>query len=242
MCSNPDLLGSTLRDEWNFTGHVVSDCGAVSNGYEYRQDGIESLENASARAVKAGTDMNCGDAYSTSLSDALLHKLLTADDIDTAITRSLFIRFQLGTFDPKAASTGANPFASISADVVGSNETIALARKAAAESVVLLKNKEDTLPLFSKDASSKYKNIAIVGPAANDSLLLLGNYHGLPATTPSALAADGTMATPLLALQHRLHQTDINVSYAPGMPVIVGDGAWEFGFVSACESLCCILQ
>lgn len=70
-----------------------------------------------------------------------------------------------------------------------------------------------------------------MGPSANDSLLLLGNYHGLPATTAAAEAEGGSASTPLLALQHRLKDTGVNISYAPGLPVVVGDGVWEFGSV-----------
>ena len=71
MCANGELLGGTLRNEWGFTGHVVSDCGAVVNAYQYRQDNTSSLADASARAIKAGTDMNCGSAYTDSLADAV---------------------------------------------------------------------------------------------------------------------------------------------------------------------------
>ena len=175
-------------------------------------------------------------------------------DIDTAVSRSLLGRFELGTFDPAAAASGgANPFAHISQDVVGSAAHISLARQAARESLVLLKNRDKVLPLLSPssspssspmssstssparntdNAAPRYKNIAIVGPSANDDLLLLGNYHGLPTTTAAAQANDGSAATPLLALQHRLQHTGANVTYAPGLPVVVGDGAWEFGYAS----------
>eukprot|EP00943_MAST-04B_sp_MAST-4B-sp1_P003116 g3116.t1 len=218
MCANTQLLEKTLRDEWAFNGSVVSDCGAVGNMYDPMYK-FSSIPKAAAASMTAGTDMNCGNAYTDGLQDALKAKLLDEAILDKAISRSLLGRFEVGQFD----SPEDNPYTKITMDVVGSEKHLMLARKAAAESVVLLKNLNNALPFVSSDSDSKnkqlkYKTVAVIGPNANDNLVLLGNYHGLPAY--------GNVSTPLAAFQKRMGKE--NILYAAGVNVVTGDGAWGF--------------
>lgn len=173
-----------------------------------------SPEAAAAAALKSGTDLNCGNGYDA-LNLSLARKLVSEADIDTAVTRTLTGRFELGLFDPPAR----NPFASIPLSTVGSPTHLSLARKVAADSVVLLKNSAEagdhpTLPLD----PTTLKRVAVLGSHANDTLVQLGNYHGHSA---------GQTVTPLEALTKRLGSATA-VKYSAGC-AIVGDGAWEFG-------------
>jgi beta-glucosidase len=210
MCGNAELLTGTLRKNWSYTGHVVSDCSAVGNIYDpagYTDD----LPSASAMALKAGTDMNCGSAYAASMQQAVDKKMVAEEDINTAISRSLLGRFEVGQFDPPED----NPFTAIPLEVVGSPKHFQIAREVARKSIVLLKNDDGVLPL----SNSSQKTIAVIGPNANDTLVLLGNYHGRPAF--------GKVTTPLMAMQDRMGK-EKDILYAPGVNVVSGDGAWGF--------------
>lgn len=166
-CASSLLLEDILREQWKFTGHVVSDCGAVSdihNGHKLTRDAVESA----AVALKAGCDMSCIYEYEH-LSEALERGLITEADIDRSLGRTLGTRFKLGMFDPPEKV----PFSTISMEVVGSQEHRELAYQAAIKSVVLLKNYNNTLPI--KD---DIRSIAVVGPNAGSIDVLLGNYFG----------------------------------------------------------------
>ena len=165
--AHPVLLGEMLRGAWGFEGHVVSDCGAVRDifsGHHVAQD----LAEAAAIALKAGCDLECGDAYKH-LGEAIERGLVTEADLDQALSRVLRSRFKLGMFDPDERV----PYASIPESVVGSDEHRALARQAALESIVLLKNKGGVLPL--RDVHKLY----VTGPTASNLEVLLGNYYGI---------------------------------------------------------------
>eukprot|EP00040_Diaphanoeca_grandis_P019298 m.101833 g.101833 ORF g.101833 m.101833 type:complete len:778 (+) comp27356_c1_seq1:137-2470(+) len=209
MCSNKELLQGTLRDDWGFEGHVVSDCGAVGNTF-FPAGKANTLEDASAMSIKAGTDLNCGSAYESSMQKALEEHKVSEADLDLAISRSMLGRFEVGHFDP----SDMNPFTKITYDVVGSDKHMRLAQQVARDSIVLLKNDHEALPL-----KPSYKNIAVMGPNANDTLVLLGNYHGN--------AAFNNISTPLMAMQRRLGHK-YNITYTPGVDVVTGDGEWGF--------------
>ena len=214
MCANNMLLEETLRKDWLFNGSVVSDCGAVGNMYDPMYK-FSSIPKAAAASMTAGTDMNCGTAYTNGLSDAIKSKLLEESVLDKAISRTLLNRFEVGQFDPPDS----NPYSKIPFSIVGSEKHLTLARRAAAESVVLLKNTNDALPFVNpSDNKLKYNKFAIIGPNADDSLVLLGNYHGLPAY--------GNVSTPLQAMQNRIGKE--NILTTPGVNVVTGDGAWGF--------------
>jgi beta-glucosidase len=167
-CANTDLLQKTLRGEWKFPGYVVSDCGAINdiyraNAHHYKPTAAE----ASAVAVKAGTDLTCGNEY-RSLVEAVKNGLITEAEIDTSLKRLFVARFKLGMFDPPERV----PWSNIPFSVVDSDEHRKLALEAARKSIVLLKSDAGVLPLKS------VKSIAVIGPAAADAEALLGNYNG----------------------------------------------------------------
>jgi beta-glucosidase len=174
-CASTHLLGDLLRGEWGFSGYVVSDCGAIDDIFR-RHNFTKTPEEASAVAVKRGTDLECGDVY-RALVSAVKQGQISEGEIDTAVKRLFAARFRLGMFDPPELVKYARiPFSE--------NDSPAhrqLALEAARESIVLLKNEKNTLPLR-KDL----KSIAVIGPNADDVQVLLGNYNGQPsrATTP----------------------------------------------------------
>lgn len=171
------LLEEILRGEWGFAGHVVSDCGALSDIHQHHhvtQDGAESA----ALALKRGCDIGCDCVYYDHLHEALDRGLVSEADIDRALERTLGTRFKLGMFDPPEMV----PYASIPMSVVGSPEHRALAQEAAAKSVVLLKNRGNILPV-----SEKVRTMCVVGPNAASIDVLLGNYNGMSDTFSTLL-------------------------------------------------------
>ncbi|HEU4795528.1 MAG TPA: glycoside hydrolase family 3 C-terminal domain-containing protein [Pyrinomonadaceae bacterium] len=174
-CANTHLLGQILRSEWGFDGYVVSDCGAIDDIYK-RHNFVKTAEEASALAVKRGTDLECGDSYKA-LVNAVKQGLISETEIDRALKRLFTARFRLGMFDPPELV----PYSKIPFSANDSPAHRQLALAAARESIVLLKNQNKTLPLR-KDL----KSIAVIGPNADDVPVLLGNYNGQPsrATTP----------------------------------------------------------
>ena len=176
-CANTHLLGEVLRGEWGFNGYVVSDCGAIDDIYK-RHNFVKTAEEASALAVKRGTDLECGDSYKA-LVNAVKQGLISEAEIDRALKRLFEARFRLGMFDPPELV----PYAKIPFSTNDSAAHRQLALEAARESIVLLKNENNALPLR-KDL----KSIAVIGPNADNVQVLLGNYNGQPsrATTPLA--------------------------------------------------------
>jgi beta-glucosidase len=161
------LLEDILRGEWSFEGHVVSDCGALSDFHLHHKVTKDAAETV-ALALQRGCDMGCDHVYSE-IPEAIARGLITETDVDRALARTLGTRFKLGMFDP----TEDVPFASISMDVVACDAHRQLAHRAAAESVVLLKNKDNILPI--KPLTRK---IFVTGPTATSLEVLLGNYYG----------------------------------------------------------------
>ena len=174
-CASRKLLDEILRREWGFRGYAVSDCYGIKDIFE-NQHLVGSLEQASAMALRAGLDLNCGNEY-LSLPRAVRQGLVSEADIDRAVKRVLEARFRLGMFDPPDKV----PFASIPYSVVDSREHRELSLQAARESIVLIKNANHLLPL-----RKTLKSIAVVGPNANEVKALLGSYYGTPslAVTP----------------------------------------------------------
>ena len=178
-CGSDALLEETLRNEWGFRGHVVSDCGAIDDFHEHHEVAADAAESA-AWALKAGTDVNCGDAYA-SLPSALERGLIDETDIDRALARLLATKIKLGFFDPGTA------WDSLGEAEVERDAHVELAREAARRSVVLLKNTDGVLPL-KKDL----RTLFVTGPGAANSDVLLGNYHGVSSDMVSLL--DGIVA------------------------------------------------
>ncbi len=187
-CGSNTLLRSILRDEWKFDGYVVSDCWAIFDFYNTHKV-AKTPEEASALAVRTGTDLECGEEYS-SLEKAFEQKLITEDEINTAVKRLFTARFKLGMFDPPELV----PYSSIRTSVVDSKPNRYLAYNAAQKSIVLLKNEKNLLPL-----SKHYKKVAVIGPNADDVEVLLGNYNGFPSDP----------VTPLVAIQEKLLKSKV---------------------------------
>ncbi len=171
-CASQTLLGEILRGEWGFQGHVVSDCGAINDIHAHHHLTADAAESA-ALAVKAGCDNSCICTYEH-LGEAVERGLITESEIDLALGRTLATRFKLGMFDPEDQV----PYAATPMSVVGSEEHRRLAYEAALKSIVLLKNKDDILPIGAR-AGRPVRNILLVGPNAASLEVLLGNYHGL---------------------------------------------------------------
>jgi beta-glucosidase len=199
-CASPTLLEQVLRQEWGFggptgsEGYVVSDCGAIRDIYAHHQV-VETPEEAAAMAVKAGCDLNCGATYPALLA-AVEQGLISEEEIDRAVRRLFTARFRLGMFDPPEQVA----YAQIPYEVVDSPAHRELALRTARESIVLLKNEDNLLPL-KKDLAS----IAVIGPNADDLLVLLGNYNGTPRKA----------VTPLEGIRRKLGSTT-RVYYAQG--------------------------
>ena len=166
---SPRLLEQILRKDWGFKGYVVSDCGAVEDIYKHHKV-VDTVEAASALAVKNGVDLDCGTEYAA-LVKAVHDGLIKESEIDVALTRLMQARMRLGMFDPASKV----PWSDVPYSVNQSPQHDALARRAARESMVLLKN-NGVLPL-----SHDVKHIAVIGPTADDTMALVGNYHGTPA-------------------------------------------------------------
>ncbi len=181
-CANEFLLQDQLRGKWGFQGYVVSDCGAVRDifsGHHFRT----AQPQASAISLERGMDNEC---YGTQFPDdsdykpyiqAVQQGYLSQSAMDTALIRLFTARFKLGLFDPPEMVA----YTKIDAKELDSAEHRALARKLANESMVLLKN-DGVLPL-----KEPVKRIAIVGPLADQTPVLLGNYNGTPTHTVSML-------------------------------------------------------
>ena len=171
------LLEDILRGEWGFEGHVVSDCGALTDIHAHHKVTSNGVELA-ALALKRGCDIGCDCVLSDFLPEAVEQGLVTEKDIDLALERTFTTRFKLGMFDPPELV----PFASTPMSVVGCEQHRQLAYDAAVKSIVLLKNKNNILPL-----SNKTKTMLVVGPNAGATNVLLGNYYGLNSTMTTFL-------------------------------------------------------
>jgi len=168
-CASDFLLEDKLREAWKFPGYVVSDCGAVSDIYEGHHYAA-SMAEASAKAVKAGTDLTCGNEY-LSLVEAVHQGLISEEEINRGLRRLFVARFRLGLFD----SASRVPYSNLGMDQVANESHQKLALEAAEKSIVLLKNDKHILPLRAVP-----ENIAVIGPASDDPDVLLGNYYGTP--------------------------------------------------------------
>ncbi len=164
------LLTDLLRDEWGFKGYVVSDCGAIKT-LVTRHKYVDTKEKAAEAAIEAGLDLECGDdVYKDYLIIAYKNGLVDEATINQAAYRVLEARFKLGIFDP----IDNNPYTKISPGVIGSEKHQAIALEASRESIVLLKNKDNILPLKKKE----FKKIAVLGPNASN--IVFGDYSGKP--------------------------------------------------------------
>ena len=210
-CASVLLIENILRGEWEFQGHFVSDCGALSDFHLHHRVTNDAAETA-ALALKHGCDLGCDHVFNE-IPEAIRRGLITEVDVDRALERTLGTRFKLGMFDPPEAV----PFTSISTDVVGCDDHRQLAYQAATESVVLLKNKNALLPI-----QPTTKKIFVTGPTATSVEVLLGNYYGfnnqmitllegITGRIPEGMGMEYTSGSLLK------HPREISSTWAPGM-------------------------
>lgn len=163
-CGSKTLMQDILRGEWGFDGYYVSDCWAVRD-FHTNHMVTDTAEESAALALKTGCDVNCGNTY-LHMMKAYEQGLVSEEDITLAAERLFTTRFMLGLFDE-------TEYDKIGYDRIECKEHLALADRATAESVVLLKN-DGILPLEKK----KLKAVGVIGPNANSRAALIGNYHG----------------------------------------------------------------
>ena len=180
-CTSDRLLVDILRRKWGYDAIVLTDCDAINNFYNKGQHETHPDPlTASVDAVLNGTDLECGKVFMV-LTEALDKGLINESTLDDHLRKTLLGRFELGMFDPAEML----PWANLGPDVISSESNDELATKAARESMVLLKN-NGILPL-----SKNLKNIAVIGPNADDTELLNGNYGGRPTQEHTNSLLDG---------------------------------------------------
>lgn len=197
-CGSDKLLIKILREQWGFDGLVVTDCWAVNDFFREGHHNIFPNDPASATAfsVRSGADLECGDSFFT-LMDAYKDGKVTEADLDRAVFRILKARFELGEMEPDENVS----WHSIPSELLACDEHHALALKMARETMTLLQNRNNVLPL------KKEARYAVVGPNAADSLVMWGNYNGIPRKTTTVL--EGVIAK--VGAE--------NVVYAPGCDI-----------------------
>lgn len=179
-CAHDELMNNILREKWGFRGHYVSDCWAIRDFHDHHKvtrNGVES----SALALNMGCDLNCGCTY-LCLKEALNKKQIKKETLREAAVRLFTTRYLLGMFTE-------TEYDEIPYTEVESAEHLALARKAAQDGIVLLKN-NGILPLDKKET----KVIGVIGPNANSRRSLDGNYHGTASRYITALEGIQDMA------------------------------------------------
>jgi beta-glucosidase len=195
---NEELLDGVLRGSWGFDGMVVTDCGAIAmlaSGHDVAADGRE----AAIAALEAGVDMEMsGEMFGRHLVEAVREGRLSEETLDRAVRRVLALKFKLGLFERPYADPAR------AAAVIGCERHAELARRMAAEGIVLLKNEGGALPL---DAA-RCGTIAVIGPNADQGCNQLGDY-----TSPQP---PGRVATVLAGIRAKLAGEPGRVLYAPG--------------------------
>ena len=174
-CAQSRYEQQILRDEWGFQGLITSDCGAIRDFLPKWHNVAKDAAEASAKAVLNGTDVECGSEYKN-LPEAVRRGDIKESDLDRSLRRLLIARFELGDFD----ADDLVPWTKIPERVVASQAHKELAYRMAQKSIVLLKN-DGTLPL------QPAGKVVVMGPNANDSVMMWGNYSGYPTRTITAL-------------------------------------------------------
>lgn len=177
-CGNDHYEHQILRSDWGYKGMIVSDCGAIGDFWREGRHGVsKDAASASAKAVLSGTDVECGGNYKQ-LPEAVKRGEIKESDIDTCVRRLLIARFKVGDMTPDDQVE----WTSISPSVVASDAHRQMALDVAREGTILLQNRNNILPL--KKSGQK---IAVMGPNANDSVMLRGNYNGFPKSSTTIL-------------------------------------------------------
>ena len=177
-CGSQRLLQQILRDEWGFQYLVVSDCGAVSDFYTSHKSSSDAV-HGSAKAVLAGTDVECGYGYAyKSIPEAVRRGLLTEAEVDKHVVRLLEGRFDLGEMDDPSLVE----WSKIPVSKMDCKEHRQLALDMARQTIVLLQNRNNVLPL-----TKGKEKIAVIGPNADNAPMMWGNYNGMPTHTVTIL-------------------------------------------------------
>jgi beta-glucosidase len=195
-CANDLLMNDILRRQWNFTGYVTSDCWAIDDFFKYHKTHKDSV-TAAVDGVMHGTDIECGTSVYYTLYNGVKQGLISEEQIDVSLRRLFMIRYRLGMFDPPSMVK----YAQTPSSVLESPAHKAHALKMAQQSIVLLKNENNTLPL-----KKTIKKIAVLGPNADNRISVLGNYNGNPSNVVSLL--DG--------LKEKLG-TNVEIIYEPAI-------------------------
>ena len=175
-CAQTRYEQQILRDEWGFDGLITSDCGAIRDFLPKWHNVAKDPAEASAKAILAGTDVECGSEYKN-LPEAVRRGDVKEADLDKSLRRLLVARFELGDFD----SDDLNPWTKIPESVVACDAHKQLALDMARKSIVMLQNKQQILPL------KKNQKIAVLGANAIDSVMMWGNYSGYATRTITAM-------------------------------------------------------
>ena len=184
-CTSDRLLIDILRNKWGYDAIVLTDCDAINNFFNRGQhETHKDPLSASVDAVLNGTDLECGKVFMV-LTEALQKGLIKESDLDAHLRKTLTGRFELGMFDPADML----PWANLGPEVISCEAFDALATQAARESMVLLENKGNVLPL-----SKNIKTLAVIGPNADDAAMLNGNYGGTPTEAHTHSLLDGLRA------------------------------------------------
>ena len=199
------LLQDLLRGKWGFNGYVVSDCGAIRDIYAGHKI-VKTVEEATSLAIQRGCDLDCGNE-NRALAGAITQGLLTEKELDVSVKRLFTARMKLGMFDPPQMVKWARiPYATND-----SPQNARLAEETARKSIVLLKNSGGALPL-----RKSLRTIAVIGPNANDTEVLLGNYNGTPSNP----------ITPLAGIQAKIGSSG-KILYARGCDLAEGMLSYE---------------
>ena len=191
-CTSESYLQNILFKEWNFGGHVVTDCGALNDVLNSHK-AYPTKEETAAAAIKAGVDLECGSILQADVKAAMAQGLLTEKDIDSSLARIIHTEIKLGFFDdPKL-----NPYAGYGIDSVHNASHIALSKTTAEQAMVLLKN-NGVLPLNKE----KYTSYMVVGSNSSNLDAILGNYHGISENMVTFAEGIAKCAGPAAAVQY----------------------------------------
>jgi beta-glucosidase len=234
-CASPNLLQNILRSEWKFKGHIVTDCGALDDIVRFHKV-LNNNTEAAAAGLKAGVNLDCSNLYQKNLLEAYSQKLITEKQIDSSLTILLRTQFKLGLFDDKKNV----PFSKLGSESVNSPYHIELARKAAQQSMVLLKNDKGLLPL----TPNKYGSIMVLGPNAASMDPMVANYHGMSGNVVTFAEGITAAAGPATAVQYdqgsdftdtthfggiwAAGESDITIAVIGLTPVYEGEGGDAF--------------
>ena len=190
-CGSSFLLQDILRKEWDFKGYLVTDCWALDDIFRYHKY-VKTPEEAAAIAIKNGVNVECGNTLNT-LQNAMKQGLLKETDIDASLAINLEVLMKLGWFDKQDKT----PYSQLGEKDINNEAGRQLAGKTAAQSMVLLKNSNHTLPL-----SKNLQRILVTGPNADDLDVLLANYNGNSGNMVTVLEGITNAVSPSTVIYH----------------------------------------